>query len=231
VRVQVEWSDAGEAAVQGRRFRRFSPTFHVDEAGHVIGSEINMGGLVNRAAFQSIAAIAARSAGHDRVKVLRDLVSADGRESLDELIDRACQRLTELRRAEEQRTVELDRQRATEAASFVGEAIRAGRLPAENEAVHAFWRRSYQESPDSARVALQAQPVRTDLLQSVTRSDVTPGDRESQQQAILAQLAIKKPALSFDRRFQLAREQHPDLFRDAHPVGENTSNLSQATRR
>ena len=55
VRARIEWSDAGKRAVEGRTFRRFSPTFHLDASGHVTGSEINMGGLVNRAAFKRIA--------------------------------------------------------------------------------------------------------------------------------------------------------------------------------
>lgn len=55
VRAKIEWSDAGRRAVEGRTFRRFSPTFHLDAAGRVTGSEINMGGLVNRAAFKRIA--------------------------------------------------------------------------------------------------------------------------------------------------------------------------------
>ena len=40
VRAKVEWSDAGRRAVEGRTFRRFSPTFHLDASGRVIGSEI-----------------------------------------------------------------------------------------------------------------------------------------------------------------------------------------------
>jgi phage I-like protein len=61
VRARIEWSEAGRRAVEGRTFRRFSPTFVPDEQGRVIGSEINMGGLVNRAAFKRIAALFARS--------------------------------------------------------------------------------------------------------------------------------------------------------------------------
>ena len=55
VRARLEWSDAGKRAVEGRTFRRFSPTFHLDASGQITGSEINMGGLVNRAAFKRIA--------------------------------------------------------------------------------------------------------------------------------------------------------------------------------
>jgi len=65
VRARVEWSDAGRRAVEGRTFRRFSPTFHLDASGRVIGSEINMGGLVNRAAFKRIAPLFASATPAD----------------------------------------------------------------------------------------------------------------------------------------------------------------------
>jgi phage I-like protein len=54
VRAKVEWSGAGQTAVKEKTFRRFSPTFIPDDQGKVIGSETNMGGLVNRAAFKKI---------------------------------------------------------------------------------------------------------------------------------------------------------------------------------
>ncbi|MCC5808398.1 MAG: hypothetical protein JJU00_18870 [Opitutales bacterium] len=63
VRAKVEWTGAGVDAIDKRTFRRFSPTFHVDDAtGRVTGSETNMGGLVNRAAFKRIAPLFARAA-------------------------------------------------------------------------------------------------------------------------------------------------------------------------
>jgi phage I-like protein len=61
VRARLDWSDAGKKSVEGRTFRRFSPTFHLDASGQVTGSEINMGGLVNRAAFKRIAPLFAAS--------------------------------------------------------------------------------------------------------------------------------------------------------------------------
>lgn len=62
VRAKVEWSGAGRKAIEDRAFRRFSPTFHLDDAGRVIGSETNMGGLVNRAAFKRIQPLFAKVA-------------------------------------------------------------------------------------------------------------------------------------------------------------------------
>jgi len=53
VRMEVELSAAGKAAIQGKLFRRFSPSFFARD-GEVIGTERNMGGFVNRAAFKRI---------------------------------------------------------------------------------------------------------------------------------------------------------------------------------
>lgn len=55
VRARIEWTDAGREAIEGRAFRRFSPAFTVDAKSHEItGAPVNMGGLVNRAAFRTI---------------------------------------------------------------------------------------------------------------------------------------------------------------------------------
>lgn len=55
VRARIEWTDAGREAIEGRAFRRFSPAFTVDAKTHEItGAPVNMGGLVNRAAFRTI---------------------------------------------------------------------------------------------------------------------------------------------------------------------------------
>lgn len=61
VRAKVEWSGAGQTAITDKTFRRFSPTFIPDAEGRVTGSETNMGGLVNRAAFKTIQPLFAKS--------------------------------------------------------------------------------------------------------------------------------------------------------------------------
>ena len=53
VRMEVELSAAGKAAIQGKLYRRFSPSFFSRD-GEVVGTERNMGGFVNRAAFKRI---------------------------------------------------------------------------------------------------------------------------------------------------------------------------------
>lgn len=60
VRATVEWSADGEAAVQGKTFRRFSPVF-IAADGRITGAPVNMGGLVNRAAFTAIQPLFAKT--------------------------------------------------------------------------------------------------------------------------------------------------------------------------
>lgn len=57
IRAQVDWTGAGKRAVLGRDFRRFSPSFYVDEKGEITGIPVNAGGLVNRAAFRRISPV------------------------------------------------------------------------------------------------------------------------------------------------------------------------------
>lgn len=60
VRARVEWTEPGRQALLGRAYRRFSPSFYVNANGEVTGAPLNMGGLVNRAAFRTIQPIWSR---------------------------------------------------------------------------------------------------------------------------------------------------------------------------
>lgn len=62
IRARLQWTGAGADAIQRRTFRRFSPEFLTDDDQNVIGVGINMGGLVNRAAFRKIQPIWSRDA-------------------------------------------------------------------------------------------------------------------------------------------------------------------------
>lgn len=61
IRAKVQWTEAGKSALAGRAFRRFSPEFGLTKDGRITAAGVNMGGLVNRAAFKEIAPIWSRS--------------------------------------------------------------------------------------------------------------------------------------------------------------------------
>lgn len=65
-----DWTADGKAGVEGRKWRMFSPVFHVDNKRAAISQIIckpdaspNMGGLVNTAAFKEISPLWAKNAG------------------------------------------------------------------------------------------------------------------------------------------------------------------------
>ena len=61
VMLEAEWTDAGKAAVEGRDYSYWSPSFRLNKAGQVVGlqSGVEVGSLVNNPAFESIERIAA----------------------------------------------------------------------------------------------------------------------------------------------------------------------------
>ena len=62
IRARVNWSAAGIDAVLGRNYRRFSPQWEVNPAtNEPAGIGCNLGGLVNRAAFRTIAPVIAKA--------------------------------------------------------------------------------------------------------------------------------------------------------------------------
>jgi hypothetical protein len=62
IRMKIYWTDAGKAAIQGKMYRRFSPAWSLNkDTNEPVGVGTNLGGLVNRAAFQKIQPIVAKS--------------------------------------------------------------------------------------------------------------------------------------------------------------------------
>lgn len=235
VRARVEWSDAGRRAVEGRTFRRFSPTFVPDAEGRVIGSEINMGGLVNRAAFKRIAALfASTSASPEPVervdttpaanrmqtlvaKLLSlGLVEAAASEEAD-LVAQLTRSVTGLK----SRITELESTIATQAKaraeSHIDAAIKAGRLPPADEPMRAFWLDALTRDESRAVKALQALPVNPVLARVTTDADTSPASiatsQLAQQEAKLAAVRAANPGADFATIYAKAKAEAPDLFR------------------
>ena len=67
IRLKGKWTASGRQAVTGDapEFTRFSPEWYFDEDSEPLAIGINLGGLVNRAAFQQIASVKAGAANHN----------------------------------------------------------------------------------------------------------------------------------------------------------------------
>jgi hypothetical protein len=67
IRAKVKWTGAGQEALAGKNYRRFSPQWILDkEAGKPIGIDVNVGGLVNKAAFKGIQPVVAKDGSAQR---------------------------------------------------------------------------------------------------------------------------------------------------------------------
>lgn len=221
VRAKIEWSGAGEKAVKEKTFRRFSPTFVPDEAGHVIGSETNMGGLVNRAAFKTIAPLFAKSETTPNMPKpiqakLHALKLIDSVDASDESAAQVIEaKFNELQTRID--TLETERAAAIKAhaESLIESAVNAGRIAPKDEDAKAFWQDALIRDEAKAVKALEALPVNPVLAKVTEDDDPKSGllDKMQLQQKKLAEVQAGNPQANFQTIFSKAQSEAPDLFR------------------
>ena len=221
VRAKIEWSGAGKKAVTEKTFRRFSPTFVPDEAGHVISSETNMGGLVNRAAFKTIAPLFAKSettptmlkpiqAKLHALKLIDSVDASD--ESIAQAIEAKFNKLQS--RIDTLETEKADAVKAR-AASHVEAAVNAGRIAPKDDDAKAFWQDALIRDEAKAVKALDALPVNPVLAKVTDGEDPKSGllDKMQLQQKKLSEVQAAHPGADFQTIFAKAQAEAPDLFR------------------
>ena len=63
IRLKNKWTGKAKGSIRDEEYDRFSPQWDFDEnTGEIVGIGVNLGGLVNKAAFQQIATVRARDA-------------------------------------------------------------------------------------------------------------------------------------------------------------------------
>lgn len=181
IRARVEWSQPGKAALEGRAYRRFSPTFYANALGEVTGAPVNMGGLVNRAAFKTITPIIASEADQPQETMSKETTPAD----LPAALNRIRELETQLNAASSTREIQakdatiqglrtqitdLETKVATQAKDnaqrVVDAAVLAGKIPAQDKALQAKWVDTLTANPDLA-ATLEATPAST-VAQPIT---------------------------------------------------------------
>ena len=197
VRARLEWSALGREAVLGRTFRRFSPSFFVDESGVVTGAPVNMGGLVNRAAFRGIQPIWTKESPqpnptmkdtHPSMKSLLALAAKLGFVA-DADVDEATAivqfnakasallgagaELATLRAQLQNAQDDAIRARQAHAQSVVEQAALDGRIPPRNEAVRARWTKLIEDDPANAALLPEPNPALRTVV-SARQAQATP---------------------------------------------------------
>jgi hypothetical protein len=233
VRARVDWSEAGRQAISGRTFRRFSPSFFVS-ASKVTGAPLNMGGLVNRAAFSTIQPLFARASEDSadplstpspmsniantlhRIGIL-SRVDADESAAIQE----AATVLAKLRSdldAANTRVAQLEKERTdairAKAQQRVIDAVKAGRIAPTDTESRKFWEAALVENEQAAVHALESiQPH--SVLSRITPSDdgqARPRDLMAAQQKKLAEVRAAQPEADFATIFAKAAAESPKLF-------------------
>lgn len=228
VRAKVEWSGAGQNAVKEKTFRRFSPTFIPDEQGRVIGSETNMGGLVNRAAFKSIQPLFAKQNSQSssmkpiqaKLHALKLIDSVDASdESAAQAIEAKFNQLSSENQELSDQIAALESEKShaiqARAKSQVHAAVQAGRLAPKDEDAQSFWKDALIRDETKAIKALDALPINPVLAKVTEGDDPKTGllDKMQLQQSKLNEVRAANPQADFQTVFAKAQTEAPELFR------------------
>ena len=194
IRAKVEWTGPGRRALEEKAYRRFSPSFYVDTQGEVTGAPLNMGGLVNRAAFKGIAPIWSKEAMADGKWQMAENLKQKTMTEQNELADLKTAlaardaEIAQLKAKNAELGNKVVLQAKASAEAVVDQAVKDGRLAKGNMELRAKWVNLIAADPANAEL-LTAMPSRED--QETQR----PGDRETgRQQPMHMRAKAKAPA-------------------------------------
>lgn len=216
VYARVKFSEAGLAAVKGKLYQAFSPTFHVDnpegKPAKVIcnpNARLNFGGMVNDPAFEKNLPLAAKK--------------ADGAEQNQEqakLMDDQNKEISALKaelQAAKDAALNAQKHNAERA---VKDAVTAGKLPAADTALHAKWVGLI--TSDAANAELLAglptitqpkvAPVETPKIETVS------GNGAGISAALKAMHGLCKPSFNLDEKRKQADERAALYKREVAPL-------------
>lgn len=167
IRMAVVPSSKGKEALEGAMYKRFSPSFLVKFEGEVArldGAPVNMGGLVNKAAFQSISPVVAKAVGGKEESGEEPKQEQGKKQSMteDEIValQKELAQLKEQNAALQEQLGALNTKRAEE---LVAKAVEAGQISAD-PAVQAKWVKTL--ATDSSQA---------ELLASLPKAHKVPG--------------------------------------------------------
>ena len=170
VRAKIEWSNAGREAVEGKTFRRFSPSFSIGDDKTISGAPVNMGGLVNSAAFRTISAFFATQANPSNPHQITTMT--------EEEIAAMTAQNDELKKQVEALQKELDEANQAQAQTEVDSAASEGRIPADDE-VKAKWVKTILTNPE-ARGLLASLPVSSAFTTTIKAKRGADADSDDQ---------------------------------------------------
>lgn len=233
VEIKQDWSGAGKAKLFDRAYRRFSPSFFTNAAGEIVQFALNLGGLVNRAAFKTNKPIVAGGPGDtttimDPTQLAADLAAAQVKiaELQSQLDQTASKTIVQAKDAEitslksqitTLQTAAADQVKVDAKAAIAG-AIAAGKLPPKDTDIQAHYESLYVANPAATKAILAKLPVnpafKTVVIHgaapgrtTTTTGGVTAESLDGEVRKIMARDGSKFPVA-----FQTLSREKPELF-------------------
>jgi hypothetical protein len=180
VRCKTDWTPDAEDAIKKKKYLRFSPQFIPDDAsGEVIGMPVNMGGLVNRAAFKSIQPVGAKAQTQSKKSMDESEMQA-AVAAKDQEITKLNLRIAELEASDtvkakdaeiatlKTKITTLETAAATQAKenakAIVAGYVSAGKIPPQDAAKITAFETFYLHDPVNCKAVLEALPANPALV-------------------------------------------------------------------
>ena len=231
VMLALDWTSAGKAAVEGKTYRYFSPTFLLSEAGEPTSLPETgpVGALTNNPAFRKMKKITAADAAltgeeaetKGKPKMAdetADTVTASLRTEIETL---RSENKTLKDSIESQRVEAVNR----EADILIEAAVREGRIEPKNDKVKAGLKKFYLIDSDGAKAAIDALPVnpafKTIVNVTAAHRDIgTPpvatsnGDSGKVCNAKVRAVQARFPAgqCTYEHAWEIAAQESPEIF-------------------
>jgi hypothetical protein len=192
VRAEVEWSSAGEEAVRGKTYRRISPAFYAPN-GRVTGAPVNMGGLVNRAAFTKIQPLFAKQGDEPESPQTTPTMSEEEIAALKEEKAALETKVAEMQKQLDELTTAAKAAAEKDAENTVAMAAKEGRIGTSEE-LHAKWKAQILANPDAKELllALPANPALTGTIIKAKASDPNQPAPEKEEPKTLEEIIRAK---------------------------------------
>lgn len=234
VRARIEWTGPGIEALKGRAYRRFSPSFYLNANGEVAGAPVNMGGLVNRAAFKNITPIVAGGPGDkpdnsmEDTKLAADLAAANAKiiDLTSQLAEAQSNKTIQAKDAEitelKGKVLSLENaakeQQKVDAKSAVAAAVESGKIAPQDQDTQKHFESLYLANPESAKAILAKLPVNPALAGQVVKAkgaDVAAGATHKSEPEQFVDLVQAKAATvggSKGKALDLVIAEQPKLY-------------------
>jgi hypothetical protein len=229
IRAKVEWSEPGAKAVLGKAYRRFSPGFGVGETSKAIQlKSVNLGGLVNRAAFQKIAPILSRHEGGDGKrktnKPMDEKQMADLTASINALAGEVKEIKAKLAQPDPKLAVietklsgmeQMAKVQAKDRAKdIVAKHVKRGAIPPQDKALIEKWEGLIEVDAKNAELldSMPDNPALAKITAGASGGGTATGNGGEHEFVVKAKAAAKAQNISEDKAFVLVATENPELY-------------------